>query len=119
MTYLALVILFGILLLPAVAMVFIPFLPTFWYLLAIFAVLACIFGVSILVDWSAGLLGAKLGGAAWKSVAFGALGAFVGFLIVPPLGVLPGLFAGVLCGELQSRRSAPAALRAASRAPIR
>ena len=135
MTYLALVILFGILLLPAVAMVFIPFLPTFWYLLAIaaifgaidgfthltlanFAVLAGIFGVSILVDWSAGLLGARIGGAAWKSVAFGALGAFVGFLIVPPLGVLPGLFAGVLCGELQSRRSAPAALRAASGALI-
>lgn len=135
MSHLALVILFAVLLLPAVGMVFIPFLPAFWYLIAVaaifgaidgfvhltfanFAILAGIFGASILVDWSAGLLGAKLGGAAWKSVVFGALGAFVGFFILPPFGILPGLFAGVLLGELHRRRSAPAALRAAGGALI-
>ena len=135
MSYLASVILFAVLLLPALGMVFIPFLPAFWYLIAVaaifgaidgfvhltlanFAILAGIFGASILVDWSAGLLGARIGGAAWKSVAFGALGAFVGFFILPPLGVLPGLFAGVLFGELQRRRSASSALRAASGALI-
>ncbi len=135
MPYIALVILFGLLLLPAVGMVFVPFFPAFWYLIALaaifgaidrfvhltildFAVLAAIFGISILVDWGAGLLGAKLGGAAWKSLLYGAIGAIVGFLIAPPLGVLPGLFAGVLWGELQRRRNAPSALRAASGALI-
>lgn len=135
MTQTFLLIIFGLLLLPGLAMVFVPFLPAFWYLLAVaalfgaidgfvhltlgnFALLAAIFGASILVDWSAGLLGARLGGAAWKSLFFGVFGAFVGFLILPPLGVLPGLFAGVLFGELYRRKSAPAALRAAGGALI-
>lgn len=135
MTQTILTVIFGLMLLPGLAMIFVPFLPAFWYLLAVaaifgaidgfvhltlqnFAVLAAIFGASILVDWSAGLLGARLGGAAWKSVLFGALGASLGFLLLPPLGVLPGLFVGVLLGELHRRRSAPAALRAAGGALV-
>lgn len=135
MTQTVFTILFGLLLLPGLAMVFVPFLPAFWYLLGVaavfgaidgfahltlgnFSVLAAIFGASIVVDWSAGLLGAKIGGAAWTSVLFGALGALIGFLVMPPLGVLPGLFVGVLWSELYRRRNAPSALRAAGGAVL-
>ena len=75
MPHFAIIAVFVFLLLPGLAMVFVPFLPAFWYLLAVaaifgaidgfvhltiqnFAALAGIFGVSLLVDWSAGLLGA-------------------------------------------------------------
>jgi uncharacterized protein YqgC (DUF456 family) len=59
-----------------------------------------------------------MGGAAWKSLVSGAFGAFIGFLLLPPFGALPGLFAGVLLGELYRRRSALAALRAAGGAAL-
>lgn len=130
MTNVALVILFSILLLPALPMVFIPFLPAFWYLLAIaalfgaidgfvhltvsnFLVLVALFLASLAVDWSAGLLGAKVGGAAWRSLLFGAIGAAIGLALLPPLGTFAGLFLGVLVSELARQREAPRALRAA------
>ena len=117
------------------ALVFVPFFPTFWYLLAVaftfgaidgfvhltvsnLAILAGLFVLSILVDWSAGLLGAKFGGAAWKSLLFGALGALIGLLIVPPLGIFVGLFAGVVAGELLRRKELADAFRAAGGALI-
>src|SRR3989344_7169835 len=117
MTHSTLVLLFGLLLIPGFAMVFVPMLPGFWFLLAVvvlfalidgfthvtagnFALLGVIFALSIIVDWSPGLLGAKLGGAAWKSLLSGGLGGFVGLLILPPLGTFLGLFVGVFLGEL-------------------
>ena len=135
MTHSTLVLLFGLLLIPGFAMVFVPMLPGFWFLLAVvvlfalidgfthvtagnFALLGVIFALSIIVDWSAGLLGAKLGGAAWKSLLYGVLGGFVGLLILPPLGTFLGLFVGVFLGELLRRRGEGLALRAASGALI-
>lgn len=135
MTHTALVILFGVLLLPGLAMVFMPFMPAFWYLLAIAAIFAAIDGLvhltsvnlgvlagmvvlSLFVDWSAGLLGAKVGGAAWRSLLYGVVGALLGVLMFPPLGAFAGLFTGVLIGELWRRRETAGAFRAASGAFI-
>lgn len=131
MTHTVLVTVFGLLLLPGILMALIPMLPAFWYLLAAaalfavidgfthltaanLAVLGGIFAASILVDWSAGLFGAKFGGAAWKSLLYGAAGGIVGVLIFPPLGIFAGLFVGVFVGELIRRRSEREAMRAAT-----
>lgn len=135
MTHTLLVFLFGFLLLPGLFMAFIPMLPAFWYLLAgasVFAfvdgfahltimnllVLGGIFLLSLLVDSGAGLLGAKLGGAGWRSLLWGMLGSFLGFFILPPIGIFAGLFIGVLLGELLRNRNHDHALRAASGALI-
>lgn len=116
-------------------MVFVPLFPAFWYLIAValvfgivdgfihltlsnFLILMGLFLTSIIVDWSAGLLGAKFGGAAWKSLFYGAIGGGVGFLMFPPLGAFAGLFIGVLVGELVRTREAEHALRAAGGALI-
>lgn len=131
MTHAVLVVLFGLLLLPGLAMAFVPMLPAFWFLFAVavifalvdgfvhltagnFAVLGGIVLLSVLVDWSAGLLGAKFGGAAWKSLLYGAVGSFVGLIILPPFGIFAGLFAGVLVGELLRDRSHAEAVQAAA-----
>src|SRR3989338_2311168 len=117
MTHTVLVIMFGLLLLPGLLMALIPMLPAFWYLLAAaalfgvidgfthltaanFAVLGGIVAASIVVDWSAGLLGAKFGGAVGKSLLYGAAGAVLGLVMFPPLGMFAGLFIGVFVGEL-------------------
>ncbi len=135
MTHFTLVFLFTLLLLPGLFMACIPMLPAFWYLLAgasVFAlidgfshltlsnlgILASLFTLSILVDWSAGLLGAKMGGAGWKSLLWGTLGSLIGLFIVPPFGVFAGLFIGVLVSELWRKRDQQKALRAASGALI-
>ncbi len=125
-----LVAVFAVALLPALGLVFIPLFPTFWYLLGVaalfafvdgfihltfthLAILGSIFAASLAVDWSAGFLGARFGGAAWKSLLYGAIGGGIGFLLIPPLGAFLGLFLGVLIGELQRMRSTREALKAA------
>ncbi len=131
MTHTVLVVVFGFLLLPGLLMALVPMLPAFWYLLAVAALFAVIDGfthltaanlaalggivaASIVVDWSAGLLGAKVGGAAWKSLLYGAAGAVTGLALLPPLGMFAGLFVGVFIGELIRRQSERAAARAAA-----
>lgn len=131
MSHAFLVLLFGFMLLPGIFMALIPMLPAFWYLLAAAALFAVIDGfthltaanlaalggivaVGILVDWSAGLLGAKFGGAAWKSLLYGAAGGVAGLLIFPPLGIFAGLFVGVFIGETVRERSRSEAARAAA-----
>lgn len=135
MTHVTLVIVFGLFLLPALAFVFIPLFPTFWYLLALatlfgildgfahltagnLAVLAALFAFSILIDWSSGLLGARFGGAGWKSLLWGALGGVFGVLLMPPFGALLGLFVGVLAGELLRSKKSREALKAATGALV-
>ena len=130
-----LVFMFGGLLLPGLLMAFIPMLPAFWYLFSVsvafalldglrhltlsnLAVLAGLLLLSVMVDWSAGLLGAKFGGAAWKSLIYGMVGSFVGFFFVPPIGVFAGLFVGVCLGELIRKRSSAEAIKAATGALI-
>ncbi len=135
MTHPILVVIFSLLLVPALGMVFIPLFPTFWYLiivatlfgfvdgfvhltLANLAVLGALLGASIAVDWSAGLLGAKFGGAAWKSLILGAVGGLVGVLVMPPFGAFIGLFIGVFIGEILRRRETREAMKAATGALV-
>ena len=129
------IILFTFLLIPGALLVLVPLFPAFWYLMAMatlfavldgfvhftaanLAVLGVIFLLSIVVDWSAGLLGAKFGGAAWKSILWGACGSVIGLLLFPPFGVFAGLFLGVLGSELSRHRGRRAAVRAATGAVL-
>jgi|SRR3989338_755245 len=131
LTHTVLVIVFALLLLPGFLLAFIPMFPAFWYLLggavifgffdgfvhltaANLAVLAGIFALSVVVDWSAGLLGAKFGGATWKSLLYGMIGSVIGLFIFPPLGIFAGLFVGVLIGELLRKRHRTEAVKAAT-----
>lgn len=130
MSHTMLVIVFSLLLLPGLLMALVPLFPAFWFLLIVatvfavldgfahvtsanLAVLAGIVILSAIIDSAAGLLGAKLGGASWRSLLVGFGGGIIGFFLLPPFGAFVGLFAGVLLGELHRRRGAPKALAAA------
>jgi uncharacterized protein YqgC (DUF456 family) len=82
----------------------------FWHL-AIFGALALL---SIGIDYSSGLIGAKLGGANKTSLLFGILGLFIGLMIFPPFGAFLGLFVGVFIAELLQFNDRRKALKAAS-----
>jgi uncharacterized protein YqgC (DUF456 family) len=63
--------------------------------------LGIIAALSILVHQLAGIFGAKIGGARWKSLIWGAVGAFVGtFILSPFIGSLVGLFLGIFVSEI-------------------
>ena len=56
--------------------------------------------VSLVVDYSSGLLGAKMAGASKKAILGGLIGTLIGLFFFPPLGAVWGLFVGVLMAEL-------------------
>lgn len=116
-------------------MALVPMLPAFWYMLACvivfgiidgfthltlgnLGVLAGLFFLSMCVDWSAGLLGAKFGGAGWKSLLYGAISGVIGLLVFPPFGIFAGLFIGVMLGELFRNKSRKQAIQAATGALV-
>lgn len=111
-------------------MALIPLFPTFWYLIGMaaifgaidgfthltaenFIVLGGIFLLSVAVEWSAGFLGAKFGGAGWRSLLWGGVCSLVGLILLPPFGAVPGLFLGVLGSELYRKKDGVKAVRAA------
>ncbi|MBI2474628.1 MAG: DUF456 domain-containing protein [Candidatus Taylorbacteria bacterium] len=122
---------FSLLLSLGLVMVFVPFFPAMLYMfvitlifaaisdfklitpvnLAVFAVLVLI---NVVVDWMAGLIGARWGGASKRALGFGLIGLVAGFLLLPPIGGIFGLFAGVLLAEITAGKNAKAALKAAS-----
>jgi uncharacterized protein len=57
-------------------------------------------------------LGAKKGGASYRSQLFGLLGAIIGTFIVPLLGTIIGYMAGILLAEYQKRGDWDLAVRA-------
>ncbi len=81
------------------------------WMLAVFAGITLL---SIIVDYSAGLIGAKLGGASKTSVIVGLIGLVIGLIVFPPFGALIGLFAGVFLAELIEFKDHAKALKAAS-----
>jgi uncharacterized protein YqgC (DUF456 family) len=116
MKALALPIIFSILLAPGMFLVFVPFFPALSYMLVValsfavitgfvlllpfqFAILAIITIASLCVDWSAGALGAKYGGAHAKSIGFGILGMLAGTFLLPPFGGIIGLFVAIFISE--------------------
>lgn len=129
MAHLTLVLLFGFLLLPGLFMVFIPMLPAIGYMfagalmfafadgfshltLSNLALLGGLLAFSVAVDWGAGLLGAKFGGAGRLSLLYGLFGSLAGFFALPPFGTFAGLFIGVLVGELMRKKSRHQAVQA-------
>lgn len=69
---------------------------------------------ALFIDWTAGLLGAKFGGAARKSLLAGFLGMIVGFVLFPPFGIIIGLFLGILIAEIARHRTGEQALKSAA-----
>lgn len=69
---------------------------------------------SLLIDWSAGLIGAKFGGASRRSLLLGLGGMLVGLVVFPPFGIVAGLFAGVFLGEVARHRTSAQALKSAT-----
>ncbi|MBI5134197.1 MAG: DUF456 domain-containing protein [Candidatus Taylorbacteria bacterium] len=119
-----------VLLLPGIAMAFVPLLPALPYMFAValtyglidgfsalsgkeIAILLCIALVSMAIDQISGVLGAKLGGAHARSLLWGIAGGVFGTLVVPALGSFAGLFVGVLAGEIYYKKTGRTAFKAA------
>ena len=117
--------------LPGAGLVFFPIFPAMFYMLAIaltfglfdkfqhltfanFGLLFFIFIISFLVDFFAGLIGAKIFGASKKAFWGGLAGSIVGLVLMPPFGAFPGIFIGVLIAELSHYRGHLNAIKAAT-----
>lgn len=126
-----LVAIFALLMLPGLAGVLLPVVPG----IPLMFVVALVFGfvdqwehlllwelgvlvgivlLSVLVDYLAGLIGARYGGASRRAILWGLVGLAIGLLVFPPFGGLIGLFVGVLVAELVGGRDQLQALRAAA-----
>ncbi|MBI2475933.1 MAG: DUF456 domain-containing protein [Candidatus Taylorbacteria bacterium] len=131
MSHITLTILFSLLLLPAVFLALIPMMPAMSYMFAVallyglidgfghlafseFTVLAVIFCLSLLVDYSAGILGAKYAGASKQSIIWGFVGLIIGSVLFPPFGGIPGLFIAVFLAEILLNKNKVAAWKAAT-----
>lgn len=70
--------------------------------------------VALAIDWSAGLIGAKFGGASRRSLLFGLAGMILGLVTFPPFGAVAGLFLGVFFSEVAGKRTGEQALKSAT-----
>lgn len=119
-----------LLLLPGLALVFIPVFPALPYLFVVsliygvmtdfsrlsgfeIVILLSISIAAIMVDQLAGVLGAKYGGATKKAMLAGFIGTIIGAIVFGPLGAFACLFLGILLAELSQFRSHAEALKAA------
>lgn len=131
MSHTILTIIFGLLLFPAVFMVLIPMMPAMSYMFGVtvlyglidrfehlqFSELGILTGIlvaSLIIDWFAGVLGAKYAGASRKSLWYGFIGVIIGSLLFPPFGGIPGLFLAVFVTELSLNSSSASAVKAAT-----
>jgi uncharacterized protein YqgC (DUF456 family) len=112
-------------------LVFIPLFPTLSLMFALalgfvafdrllhlsmtgIGVLSSIWLLSICVDYTSGMLGAKYGGASTKSILWGIFGMILGSLFFIPFGSFAGLFFGVLIAEFVAHKNEMRAFKAAS-----
>jgi uncharacterized protein len=122
-----------VLLVPGIFMALVPMLPALSYMFVVALVFAIydkftalsvtelliLLGItllSIIIDHTSGLLGAKYGGAHTKSLLWGIAGSIVGTFLAPAFGTFIGLFAGVLIAELYYKKSGEKAVKAAGSA---
>lgn len=130
MSSIVLLIIFTILLLPGFAGIFLP-LPGLLYMFIIaliygfvdnfehlgaweLGILGALMVIGFLIDFFSGLVGAKYGGAAQKSMLFGIIGMLIGLILFPPFGGLVGVFLGILLAEILNHGNQERALRAAT-----
>ncbi|RJQ32328.1 DUF456 domain-containing protein [Candidatus Parcubacteria bacterium] len=126
-----LTILFAVIMTPGIILSFIPMMPAFPFMFLIagiyglldkfthlslteFGILGGILVLSFIIDYSAGALGAKYGGASKKSLIWGFAGLLIGLLVFPPFGSFLGLFLAILIAEYARTKNQKKALRAAS-----
>ncbi len=96
----------------AVALVF-AFADRFQHLSGVeLLLLGLIALLSLAVDYFAGILGARAGGASKRALLWGLIGLVVGMVIFPPFGGIIGLFLGVLIAELARGKDALSAFKA-------
>ncbi len=69
-----------------------------------FYVLGAVVLISVLVDFFSGVVGAKIGGAKWKSLVWGTVGLIIGTIITPVIGTVIGFFLGIFISEYYSNR---------------
>ncbi len=79
--------------------------------LLIFGLIALL---SIIIDYSSGIIGAKLGGASRKALLWGLIGLVAGVILFPPFGAFIGLFIGVFLAEVLQFQDQVKAFKAAS-----
>jgi len=120
-----------ILLLPGIIGIIIPVLPGIPYMFAIsfiyglltrfislnaieLIILALLAILSLIVDYSSGIMGAKYGGATKKSLIYGLAGLIVGTIIFPPFGGIIGLFIAIFISEILVHNNNKKAAKAAS-----
>ena len=132
MPYILLVILFSIALIPGILLALVPGIPGILYMLLVVAifgfidhfvhlsghdmiVLSVITGVTLLIDFIAGIVGAKWGGAHWSSIIWGVVGLVLGgiFIPIPFVGSIIGMFLGVLASEWHRTKDVRLANKAA------
>lgn len=79
-------------------------------------ILAAIVVVAFAVDFVAGIVGAKWGGAHWSSILWGLAGLVIGTFIFPAplIGSVLGMFLGTLASELYRTKDLRHANRAAT-----
>lgn len=75
-------------------------------------ILAAIAILAEVIDYLSGFIGAKIGGAKFKSLLFGLIGLIIGLIIYPPFGGIFGLFLGILLAELIFNKNLFHALKA-------
>ncbi|MBL7045035.1 MAG: DUF456 domain-containing protein [Parcubacteria group bacterium] len=124
-------IIFTILIFPGMFMALIPMMPAMPYMFLVvlaygfmdgfevvtlqdIGIFAGILIISILIDYFAGIVGAKYGGASRKGILFGFLGLVLGVLLLPPFGGFIGLFIGVFIAEFVLKSDAQKAIKAAT-----
>lgn len=131
MNHTPLLFIFTLLMLPGIAGVVLPVIPGLPYMF----IVALVFGIvdgfrhlsalelgglffivlaSVAVDFFSGVLGAKYGGAARRSIFLGFLGLIVGMIVFPPFGGIIGMFLAVLLSEITGSQDQRRAFRAAT-----
>ncbi len=133
MPYILELIVFSVLLIPGIALAIVPGIPNILYMLAVavgfgfadhfahlsgfdIGILSALAALTLLVDFLAGIVGAKWGGAHWSSIAWGVVGLVLGsaFIPVPFVGSIIGMFLGVLASELYRTNDLRQARKAAT-----
>jgi uncharacterized protein YqgC (DUF456 family) len=69
-----------------------------------FYILGAVVVIAILIDFFSGVIGAKMGGAKWKSLVWGTVGLIIGTIITPIIGTVIGFFLGIFISEYHSNR---------------